>query len=253
MSEAVKTAIVTGGSRGIGRAIAIRLAQAGHAVLLNYVERSTSAIGVVREIEALGGVARALAADVTDPAACAALAECAQDTWGRIDVLVNNAGVGTSGASIVDTPRTDWQRIVDINLFGTWHMVQAVVPHMRAQRSGNVVNLSSNVTARLPAKFGAYTISKAAVEVLTAILAKEEGAYGIRVNAIAPGPIMTEMLQGALAVMGPDKARAFVASVPLGRVGQPEEIAAMVAMLVSDDASFCTGQTLYVNGGGPQG
>jgi len=253
MGNEMKSAIVTGGSRGIGRAIALRLAQDGHAVLLNYVERSASADAVVREIEALGGVARALAADVTDPAACVALTECALESWGRIDVLVNNAGVGTSGASIVDTPRCDWQRIVDINLFGTWHMVQAVVPHMRARRRGNVVNLSSNVTARLPPKFGAYTISKAAVEVLTAILAKEEGMHGIRVNAIAPGPIMTEMLQGALAVMGEDKARAFVASVPLGRVGQPEEIAAMVAMLVSEVASFCTGQTIYVNGGGPQG
>lgn len=253
MSTSTRVAIVTGGSRGIGRAIALKLAQDGCRVRLNYAERADAAQAVVREITAAGGEARAMRADVTDAAACAALTDATLDAWDQVDVLINNAGIGTSGATIADAPAADWQRIVEINLYGTWHMVQAVVPHMRAQRGGHIVNLSSNVTNRLPARFGAYTISKAAVEVLTAILAKEEGPNNIRVNCVAPGPTMTSMLEEALDVMGTEKAQAFLCSVPLGRAAQPEEIAAMVAMLVSDVASFCTGQTIFVNGGGPAG
>jgi NAD(P)-dependent dehydrogenase (short-subunit alcohol dehydrogenase family) len=124
---------------------------------------------------------------------------------------------------------------------------------MRERRRGHIVNLSSNVTQRFPAGSGPYTVSKCGLEALTRILAKEEGPNGIRINAVAPGPIQTEMMAASLAAMGPERAEAFVRSVPLGRQGRPEEIAAVVRFLVSDAASYLTGQVIYVNGGGPGG
>jgi NAD(P)-dependent dehydrogenase (short-subunit alcohol dehydrogenase family) len=150
-------------------------------------------------------------------------------------------------------PAQEWERILRVNLSGPFHLIQAVLPGMRERRTGHIINLSSNVTGRMPAGYGAYTVSKSALETLTRILSKEEGANGIRVNAVAPGPIRTDMLRESLEVMGAERAEAFVRSVPLGRTGEPREIAAAVAFLVSDAASYITGQVLYVNGGGPGG
>ena len=175
------------------------------------------------------------------------------EAFGRIDALVNNAGVSATGVRLADCPLEDWDRILRVNLSGPFHLIRAVVPHMRERKSGHIINLSSNVTQRFPALYGAYTVSKCGLDALTRVLAKEEGPHGIRVNAIAPGPIRTEMLEQALAAMGPEKAEAFVKSVPLGRVGRPEEIAAVVRFLVSDAAGYVTGQVIYVNGGGPGG
>jgi NAD(P)-dependent dehydrogenase (short-subunit alcohol dehydrogenase family) len=157
-----------------------------------------------------------------------------------------------TGVKAGDLPVDEWRRILQVNLDGPFHLIQAVLPQMRARRGGQIVNLSSNVTQRLPAGYAAYTVSKAALEALTRILAKEEGPNGIRVNAVAPGPIRTEMLAESMARMGPERADAFIKSVPLGRVGQPQEIASVVAFLVSDAASYLTGQVVFVNGGGPQ-
>jgi 2-hydroxycyclohexanecarboxyl-CoA dehydrogenase len=147
----------------------------------------------------------------------------------------------------------EWERLLRVNLSGPLRLIQAVIPQMRERRRGHIVNISSNVSQRLPAGSGPYTMSKVGLEALTRILAKEEGPHGIRVNAIAPGPIRTDMLEESLKVMGPERAEAFIRSVPLGRTGQPEEIASVVVFLVSDAASFITGQIIYVNGGGPGG
>ncbi|MCB1748562.1 MAG: 3-oxoacyl-ACP reductase FabG [Gammaproteobacteria bacterium] len=253
MPQTDRVAIVTGASRGIGRAIALELAAQGCDIVLNYARRADSAAEVVEAIEAGGRRAVAVQANIGEPAAAQALCDAALSAFGRIDIVVNNAGVSSNETFIADTPESVWRAMLTTNLDGVYHMVRAVVPHMRARRSGHIVNLSSNVTQRMPATFGPYTISKVAVEALTRILAKEEGPHGIRVNAVAPGPIMTEMLAGLLEHMGADKAEAFVRSVPLGRTGEPREIAAIVAMLVSDVASYVTGQVVYVNGGGPGG
>lgn len=253
MSPQDSVAIVTGASRGIGRAIATSLAEAGHRLVVNFREREQEARALVETIAAGGGQARAVRADVGTPAAARTLVTAALDAFGQVDVLVNNAGAHLPGVQVADVPADAWERILRVNLSGPFYLTQAVLPHMRSRRRGHIVNVSSNVTQRFPATAGAYTVSKIGLEALTRIVAKEEGPHGIRVNALAPGPIDTEMLAESLAVMGRERAEAFVRSVPLGRLGRPEEIAAVVRFLVSEEASYLTGQVIYVNGGGPGG
>lgn len=253
MSEGKGAAIVTGASRGIGKAIALALGEGGFPVAVNYQSREREAQEVVDKIRAAGGAARTVRADVGVAEEGRRLVAAALDAFGRVDVLVNNAGVSTTGVRLADLPLDEWERMLRVNLTGPFALITAVLPDMRRRRHGHVVNISSNVTQRFPATYGAYTVSKCGLDALTRILAKEEGPHGIRVNAIAPGPIETDMLGEALAVMGPERAETFVRSVPLGRTGRPEEIAAVVRFLVSEAAGYVTGQVIYVNGGGPGG
>jgi 3-oxoacyl-[acyl-carrier protein] reductase len=253
MTRAAGVAIVTGASRGIGRAIAAGLAATGYRIVLSYRDRAQQANDLVTKIRAAGGEAVPVRADVGQPAEADALVRAALDAFGHVDVLVNNAGVHLPGVPLVAVRWEEWERLLRVNLSGPLRLIQAVIPHMRERKRGHIVNISSNVSQRLPAGNGPYTVSKVGLEALTRILAKEEGPHGIRVNAIAPGPIRTDMLEESLEVMGSERAEAFIRSVPLGRTGQPEEIASVVAFLVSDAASYITGQVIYVNGGGPGG
>ena len=250
MPGAPGVAIVTGASRGIGQAIATALAASGHRVVLSYRDREGRATGVVEKIRAAGGEALSVRADVGRPTEADALVRTALDTFGQIDVLVNNAGVHLPGVPLAAVPWEEWERLLRVNLSGPFRLIQAVIPHMRERRRGNIVNISSNVTRRLPIGRGPYAVSKVGLEAMTRILAKEEGPNGIRVNAIAPGPIRTEMMEESLRTMGPQGGEAYIRSLPLGRMGQPEEIASVVVFLVSEAASFITGQVIFVNGGG---
>ena len=249
--ETAQVALVTGGSRGIGRAIVEMLASRGYRVMFTYASRDSDAAAVEAAVKLAGGQAKKLRADVADAKSAKAAVQSALDAFGRIDVLVNNAGTHLPDVSIADTSPEDWDRVLRVNLYGTFHMVQAVLPHMRARKSGNIVNLSSNITSRFAVRNCAYTVSKVGVEALTRILSKEEGGNGIRVNAVAPGPIRTDMLEETMVKIGPQRAEAFIKSVPLGRKGEPSEIAEAVAFLVSAAASYMTGQIVFVNGGGP--
>jgi NAD(P)-dependent dehydrogenase (short-subunit alcohol dehydrogenase family) len=253
MTKEQRVAIVTGGSRGIGRAIVEALAEEGLRVVVNYRTRADEAQRLVERLNAQGGDTCAVQADVGVHADIGKLVDAAIARYGRIDVLVNNAGVHVPGVRLADMRVSDWDYIIGVNLSAPFRLIQAVLPHMRKNKGGHIINLSSNVTQRLPASFGAYTVSKVGIDALTRILAKEEGVNGIRVNAIAPGPINTDMMAESLQVMGPQRAQALIASVPLGRMGEPSEIAAVARFLVSPGASYLTGQTIYVNGGGPGG
>jgi len=251
--EDKRVAVVTGGSRGIGRATVAALAAAGHRVLFTYRERDAEAKALEAKLREAGAQVISHRADVADPAAAREVVQTTLGAYGRLDVLVNNAGVHVPGVKLADLRVEDWQWVLDVNVSGPFHMIQAVLPRMREQRSGHIITLSSNVTQRLPAGNGVYTVSKVAIEAIKRVLSKEEGPNGIRVNAVAPGPIRTDMLAEALAKLSPEKAEAFVKSVPLGRAGEPEEIASVIAFLASDAASYVTGQVVYVNGGGPAG
>jgi 3-oxoacyl-[acyl-carrier protein] reductase len=248
-----KSIVVTGGSRGIGRAIAIEFANQDYDVLITYLSNEIAAQEVLEAIEAAGAKGVAIKADTCDKTSAGKIIECALNAFGKIDVLVNNAGISPPKEFLVDQTVEDWDATMDANLSSAFRMVKAVIPHMRKQASGNIINISSNVTRRLAPNFGPYAVSKAGLEALTQVLSKEEASHGIRVNAIAPGFIETDMLRNAFNELGEAKAREYEESIPMKRLGRPEEIANMVAVLASNTSSFVTGQVIYVNGGGPGG
>lgn len=241
--HAQKAAIVTGASRGIGAAIARRLAADGYGVVVNYAGNATAAAAVVKDIEAGGGRAIAVQADVGDPAAVRELFAAARAAFGRIDVLVNNAGV-MSLADVADTDDASAERMIDVNLRGTFNTLRAAAKAM--EDGGRVVNFSSSVVGmRLPT-YGIYAATKAAVETLTAVFAKELRGRNITVNAIAPGPTATDLfLNGKSA----ERVEQLANMAPLQRLGQPEDIAAAVSFLVGPDGAWVNGQTLRANGG----
>ena len=235
-----RVALVTGGSRGIGKAIALALAKAGAAVAINYRERGEEAAAVVETIRQAGGRAAAVAADVSNAAAVQRMAAEAEDRFGAIDILVNNAGMAAT-RGLDDITEEDFDRAIAVNLKSAFLCTQAVLPDMRARRWGRIVNISS-IGARVGAGSVsvAYGAAKAGLEGLTRAYALRLAPEGVTVNAIAPGLIETEMGAPLIAAGGG-------ARIPVGRVGAGDDIAQAVLFLVGD--AFVTGQTLAVNGG----
>jgi 3-oxoacyl-[acyl-carrier protein] reductase len=239
-----KVALVTGAATGIGCATARMLASSGARVAVGHFMQHEAAMQVCGDIEAAGGRAQAYDFDVTDSAAFQATVVQLFERWGRIDVLVNNAGV-LLDKPFLDTSDADWRRVIDVDLTGVFIGCRAVLPHMLHARRGVIVNIASELGMLGRAHFAPYCAAKAGVIALTRSLAREF-APTVRINAVAPGPVATAMLS---AEHMSAEALALESAIPAGRVGSPDEIAATIVFLASEHASFYHGQTISPNGG----
>lgn len=239
-----QAALVSGASRGIGRAIALAFAAEGAAVVVNYREDQQGALATVRLVQEQGGDALALQGDVSEEASAHRLVDKAVGRFGRLDILVNNAGTALSSL-LIDTRGEEWDRLMAVHLRGAFNLSQAALRPMMEARHGRIVNISSIWGLVGAAGEVAYSTAKAGIIGFTRALAKEVGAWGITVNAVAPGAVETDML----ADLTPADRRELAEHTPLGRLGTPEEIAAAVLFLVGPGGSFLTGQVISPNGG----
>jgi len=239
-----RVAVVTGASRGIGRAIALHLAADGMSVILNYRESAGAAEAVAEEVRSLGTRALAVKADVRVREDAVRLIATAEGEFGRLDALVNNAGV-LRDAMLLMLAEEDWDAVVDTSLKGAYHCCRAALEPMISARSGSIVNVASISGLRGVAGQTGYSAAKAGLIGMTRSLAKEVGKLGVRVNAVAPGLIETEMSDS----MPSELRDAVIRSTALGRAGTPEEVAAAVSFLISGDSSYITGKVIEIDGG----
>ncbi|UBH16278.1 3-oxoacyl-[acyl-carrier-protein] reductase [Macrococcus armenti] len=240
----MKTAIVTGSSRGIGRSIAIALAQNGFNVVINYSGNASKAEAVVDEIKILGQDAFAIKADVSNMDEVKAMIDKTIETFGTVDCIVNNAGI-TRDNLAMRMKSSEFNDVINTNLTGVFNVIQAATRQLLRQKSGTVINVSSIVASIGNAGQVNYVAAKAAVEGMTKTFAREFASRGIRVNAVAPGFIKSDMTD----VLDEKLVEQMKSQIPLGQMGEPEDVANMVAFLASDKASYITGQTFHVNGG----
>ncbi|WP_343714601.1 SDR family oxidoreductase [Inquilinus sp.] len=244
MSERnTKVAIVTGASRGIGAAIAERLARDGFTVVINYAGNAEAAEALARRIEQAGGHAISAQADVADPAAVRRMFDAAETAYGGVDVLVNNAGI-MQLARIADADDALFDRTVAVNLKGTFNTLREAAKRLRD--GGRIINFSTSVVGTKLESYGVYTATKAAVEALTGILAKELRGRGISVNAVAPGPTATDLFFNG---KSPELVDRLAKAAPLERLGTPEDIANVVSFLAGPQGGWVNGQVLRANGG----
>ncbi|MBB6252343.1 SDR family oxidoreductase [Nitrospirillum iridis] len=238
-----RVALVTGAARGIGAAIAERLGRDGYTVIVNYAGSAAAAEAVAAKIEAAGGRALTVQADVAYAAAVKTMFDRVEAAFGGVDILVNNAGVMTL-AAIADMGDDAFAKLVDVNLKGTFNTLREAAQRLR--QGGRIINFSSSVVGLYPPTYGAYAATKAAVEALTIIMAREMRGRSITVNAIAPGPTATDLF---LTGKPQDVVDRLAKQAPLERLGQPEDIAACVAFLAGQDGAWINGQVLRANGG----
>ena len=243
-----KIALVTGGRRGIGRAIALALAGSGADVAVaDAVIEDGRLEGVAGEIEKLGRSSLAVRVDISRAGEVEAMVKAVMARFGRIDILVNCAGVWLPGKTLVECPEEEWDRVIDVNLKGTYLCCRAVGRVMLQQRGGAIINLSSQVGLNPGVGAGAYSISKAGIIMMTRQLALELAHAGIRVNALAPGIVKTDFNIDLW--RGPENERRLAGGVPLGRLAEPEDIARAALFLAGDDAAYVTGAVIPVDGG----
>lgn len=240
-----RVAVITGGSRGFGRATALGFAREGADVVVDYRTAEADAASVVEQIERMGRRAIAVRADVARGEETAALADRAMQAFGRVDILVNNAGIMDVAPFAAQDPAT-WTAMIDVNIYGTLTLTRALLPAMIKRGWGRVINLSSQLGHVGSDKFAVYSGTKGFILAFTRSLAREVGQYGITVNAVCPGGIVTDMNR---AIYPPERQRTRAAELPVRRMGDPDDIAMAALYLASDDARFMTGQCLDVNGG----
>jgi 3-oxoacyl-[acyl-carrier protein] reductase len=239
-----KAAVVTGGSRGIGRAIVLRLAEQGADAAFSYRGNETAAREVAAAVEGLGRRALAVQGDAAQPESAEALVRAALDVFGKVDILVNNAGI-TRDDLIMRMSLESWREVLETNLFGAFYAIKAVARPMLKARQGRIINITSVSGQAGQMGQANYSSAKAGLIGLTKATARELASRGITCNAVAPGFVATELT----ASLGEDWRAKILEQTPLGRFGQPEEIAAAVAFLASDEAGYITGQVLGVDGG----
>ena len=251
VSLAGRVALVTGASRGIGRAIALALAEAGADVAVNFRRDEGAANETVAEIQALGRKAKAYSASVENWDEDQAMVEAVLKDFGKIDILINNAGIASRGQAVADTDPAEMERVVRIHAFGPHYLCKLVVPQMRGLGRGDIVMISSVATLGMGARGGPYNMGKAAMEALALTLAKEERNHGIRTNIVAPALTVTEMGRRLTkATSGVEDIHQLDARSPFGRVSVPEDVAAAVVWLVSSANPYANGQKVNINGGG---
>lgn len=243
MSNKTRTAIVTGASKGIGAALAKRLASDGLRTIVNYASSPSDAKNVVAAIEAAGGRAKAVRADVSDSLAVKELFDQAEAEYGPVDVLVNNAGISKL-APLAQVSDADFQRLIAVNLTGAFNGMREGA--RRVRDGGRIINLSTSLIGSYLPAHGVYVATKAAVEAMTHTLAKELGARGVTVNAVAPGPVATELF---FADRPEDSIKRLINDIPLGRLGEPDDIARVVSFLASPESGWINGQVIKANGG----
>lgn len=245
-----RTALVTGGGRGIGAAISYALAEAGANIAINYSRRPEPAEEVAAAIRELGREAAIFQADVSDYEGCETMVNQALEQMGPISILVNNAGIASRGNSVVDGEPGEMERVLRTHAFGSWYMAHLLVPQMRDQERGDVVQITSAATAGIEANGSPYNMAKSAQEAFAHTLAKEELPNGIHVNIVAPGLVETEMgFRLMRAVRGVESLRELDSESPFGHVCTPQEIAGVVVFLCGPGASYVSSQRIYVSGG----
>jgi NAD(P)-dependent dehydrogenase (short-subunit alcohol dehydrogenase family) len=244
-------ALVTGGSRGIGRACALALAGDGFDVAVNYRRDTDAAAETVQAIEALGRRAKAYRCSVESAHDDEAMVGAVLEDFGALDTLVHAAGIASRGHSVVDTDPSELERVVAVHALGAHHLCRLVLPAMRSAPRGDVVFVSSVAAKMLAANGAPYNMAKAALEALALTLAKEERRHGIHVNVVAPGLVVTDMGRRLVrAAMGVEDISSMDANAPFGRVCRPEDVAGVVRFLCSSEAGYLTGQVITVDGGG---
>ena len=250
MSLKGRIALVTGGTRGVGRAIALALAEDGADVAVNYTRNEEAAAATVADLEKLGRRAIAYRAAVQNYEEDESMVRRILEDLGPVSILVNNAGIASRGNSVADTDPEELVRVVSIHAFAAHYLSKLLIPAMRTQPRGDIIMISSSATQGLGANGAPYNMGKTAQEALAQTLYKEERENNIRVNVVAPGLVETEMGRRLVrATQGIDDLRKLDASMPFGRVCQPEDVANVVRFLVSERNSYVTGERLYVNGG----
>jgi 3-oxoacyl-[acyl-carrier protein] reductase len=246
-----RTALVTGASRGIGRAIALALAEAGADVAVNYRRDADAAAETVKDIEALGRKAKAYSASVEHWDEDQTMVADVLRDFGGIGILVNNAGIASRGQSVADTDPAEMERVVRVHAFGPHYLSKLVVPHMRSEGRGDIVMISSVATLGMGPRGAPYNMGKAAMEALALTLAKEERQHGIRTNIVSPALTVTEMGRRLTkATTGVEDIHELDSRSPFGRVSVPEDVAAAVVWLVSSANPYANGQKININGGG---
>jgi 3-oxoacyl-[acyl-carrier protein] reductase len=246
-----RIALVTGAGRGVGRGIALALAEDGADIAVNYRRDQDAAFEVVAAIEKLGRRARAYAASVDDYEQDAEMVARIEAELGPVGILVNNAGIASRGQAVIDTEPSELQRLVATHAFGPHYLARLILPKMRSLGRGDIIMISSVATRSFGANGAPYNMGKAAMEALAFTLAREERPYGIRANVVAPGLVETEMGKRLMrATAGVQDLRELDAAMPFGRVCQPEDVANTVRFLVSEQNSYLTGERIYCDGGG---